>query len=42
MPGEGKYEVARADGDVGMSIAREDLAAFMVSLATDKTYDNNE
>lgn len=39
-PGQGKYEVAVADGDVGMSVSREDVAEFLISLATDRQYDN--
>jgi len=40
-PGDGSYQVARADGTVGTSVAREDLARFMLTLATDQTYDNS-
>lgn len=39
-PGEGKYDVARADGTVGASVAREDVARFMLTLTTEPRYDN--
>ena len=39
-PGDGKYEVALADGTVGSSVAREDVARFMLTLVGDKQYDN--
>ena len=39
-PSEGKYDVALVDGTVGASVSREDVAAFMVTLATETKYDN--
>ena len=39
-PGEGKYDVAKVDGTVGASVAREDVARFMLTLTTDTSYDN--
>ena len=39
-PGEGKYDVALADGTVGASVAREDVARFMLTLVADQKYDN--
>ena len=39
-PGEGKYDVARSDGVVGASVAREDVARFMLTLASDRQYDD--
>ena len=41
-PGDGtKYDVvAKVDGTVGGSVAREDVARFMLTLTTDKSYDN--
>ena len=39
-PGEGKYDVARSDGVVGASVAREDVARFMLTLAAETKYDN--
>ena len=41
VDGDGHYEVARADGTIGTSIAREDVARFMLTLATDRQYDNS-
>ena len=39
-PGTGEYDVALADGTVGSSVAREDVARFMLTLAGDTKYDN--
>lgn len=39
-PGDGKYQVALADGIVGPSISREDVASFLLTLTTDLQYDN--
>ena len=39
-PGEGKYDVALANGTVGASVAREDVARFMLTLASEHKYDN--
>jgi len=39
-PGEGKYDVALASGTVGGSVAREDVARFMLTLVADAQYDN--
>ena len=39
-PSQGKYDVALADGTVGASVSREDVARFMVTLATETKYDN--
>ena len=35
-----RYDVALASGTVGGSVAREDVAKFMLTLATDAQYDN--
>ena len=40
-PGDGTaYDVALATGTVGASVAREDVARFMLTLANDMQYDN--
>ena len=39
-PGQGQYDVALSDGTVGASVAREDVARFMLTLATETKYDN--
>ena len=39
-PGEGKYDVALSNGTVGASIAREDVARFMLTLVQENKYDN--
>jgi uncharacterized protein YbjT (DUF2867 family) len=38
--GSGQYDVALAGGVVGHSVAREDVARFMLTLVTDTRYDN--
>ena len=37
--GTGKYAVAPADGEVGVSIGREDVARFMLTLPANTDYD---
>jgi uncharacterized protein YbjT (DUF2867 family) len=39
-PGDGAYDVALASGTVGASVAREDVARFMLTLAGEEKYDN--
>ena len=39
-PGGGAYDVALVDGTVGGSVAREDVARFMLTLAAETKYDN--
>ena len=39
-PGDGKYDVALSDGTVGASVAREDVARFMLTLTSEVKYDN--
>lgn len=40
-PGEGKYDVGASVADtVGASVAREDVARFMLTLVADAQYDN--
>lgn len=39
-PGEGKYDVALADGTVGASVSREDVARFMLTLTSEEQYDD--
>ena len=39
-PGEGKYDVALANGTVGSSVSREDVARFMLTLVAETKYDN--
>ena len=39
-PGEGKYDISLANGSVGSSVAREDVARFMLTLASESKYDN--
>ena len=34
-PGDGKYDAALSDGTVGASVAREDVARFMLTLTSD-------
>lgn len=39
-PGEGKYDVALADGTVGSSVSRDDVARFMLTLVAETKFDN--
>ena len=38
---DGDYEIASSNGTVGMAVRRRDVARFMLTLVTDKTYDNS-
>lgn len=40
-PASGKYSIAKSEGDVGGSVAREDVASFLVSLAWNHEYDRS-
>ena len=39
-PSEGKYDVALSSGTVGASVAREDVAKFMLTLLENKSYED--